>query len=195
MDLRSVCVFCGSSSGSRPEYPAAARCLGEELLARGLELVYGGGNIGLMAVIADTVMQGGGRVTGVIPHGLERREVAHQGVTELRVVASMHERKATMASLSDAFISLPGGIGTFEEILEIITWNQLGIYCKPCGVINVCGFYDGLLDFLDHAAREGFMREETRRLLLVADDAAGLLDMYADYDPVPGEKWLDPDES
>lgn len=192
MDLRRVCVFCGSSSGSRPEYSAAARDLGDELLKRELELVYGGGNIGLMAVIADTVMQGGGRVTGIIPHGLERREVAHRGVSDLRVVASMHERKAAMASLSDAFISLPGGIGTFEETLEIVTWSQLGIYRKPCGLLNVCGFYDGLLAFLDHARHEEFMREETRQLLFIAENAADLLDMCASYEPADGEKWLEP---
>ena len=193
--LRRVCVFCGSNSGARPEYSAAAQRVGEALLARGLELVYGGGNIGLMAVVAETVMQGGGRVTGVIPHGLERREVAHHGITDLRVVASMHERKSTMASLSDAFISLPGGIGTFEETLEIITWSQLGMHRKPCGLLNVCGFYDGLLEFLDHAVHEDFMAKENRRMLMVADEADTLLDLCAAYSPPQVRKWLEPGES
>jgi uncharacterized protein (TIGR00730 family) len=168
--------------------------VGEELLSRGLELVYGGGNIGLMNVVADVVMQGGGRVIGVLPRGLESREVAHRGLTELRVVSSMHERKATMASLSDAFITLPGGIGTFEETLEVMTWSQLGIHQKPCGLLNVQGFYDGLLAFLEHSVAEGFMQRENKDRLLVAQEAGALLDQLVDYVPGLQERWLDPDE-
>lgn len=194
MSLRRVCVFCGSSRGIRPEYAEAARNVGEELLSRGLELVYGGGNIGLMNVVADAVMQGGGRVIGVLPRGLESREVAHRGLTELRVVSSMHERKATMASLSDAFITLPGGIGTFEETLEVMTWSQLGIHQKPCGLLNVQGFYDGLLAFLEHSVAEGFMQRENKDRLLVAQEAGALLDQLVDYVPGLQERWLDPDE-
>lgn len=194
MTLHRVCVFCGSNEGARSEYSAAARSLGEALLSRGLELVYGGGNIGLMAVVADTVMRGGGKVIGVIPHGLERRELAHQGITDLRVVASMHERKATMAALSDAFVSLPGGLGTFEETLEIATWSQLGMHRKPCGLLNVCGFYDGLLNFLDHSVREEFMLQENRQMLMVADDADTLLDMCDSFRPLQVRKWLGPGE-
>ena len=194
MSLRRVCVFCGSSRGIRPEYAQAARSLGEELLARGLELVYGGGNIGLMTVVADVVMQGGGRVIGVLPRGLESREVAHRGLTELRVVSSMHERKAMMASLSDAFITLPGGIGTFEETLEIMTWSQLGMHQKPCGLLNVQGFYDGLLAFLDYSVEEGFMQRESKDSLMVAQEAGALLDQLIDYVPGSQERWLDPDE-
>ena len=193
MPLLRVCVFCGSSPGVRSAYAEAARHVGEALLARGLELVYGGGNIGLMNVVAETVMQGGGRVTGVIPQGLESREVAHRGLSELHVVSSMHERKAMMASLSDAFISLPGGLGTFEETLEVMTWSQLGIHQKPCGLLNVEGFYDGLLSFLDHSVTEGFMRSENKDRLIVAEEATALLDALADFIPDPTEQWLDPD--
>ena len=177
MTIRRVCVYCGSRVGGRPEYAEAAQSLGEALLARDLELVYGGANVGLMAAVADAVLEGGGRVTGVIPQGLERREVAHSGLTDLRVVSSMHERKSTMASLSDAFVSLPGGIGTFEETLEMMTWAQLGIHNQPCGLINVSGFYDGLLNFLDHSVKEGFMDPENRELLMVAPEAGDLLDL------------------
>ena len=178
MSLRRVCVFCGSSSGVRADYESAARSLGEALLARDIELVYGGARIGLMTVVADTVMQGGGRVIGVLPRGLESREVAHEGLTELRIVSSMHERKALMASLSDAFISLPGGIGTFEEILEVMTWSQLGIHQKPFGLLNVRGFYDGLLAFLEHAVEEGFLRRENKQRLKVAGESGELLDLF-----------------
>ena len=193
MSLHRVCVFCGSSPGVRPAYAEAARHVGEALVARGLELVYGGGNIGLMNVVADTVLEAGGRVTGVIPRGLESREVAHRGLSELHVVSSMHERKAMMASLADAFISLPGGLGTFEETLEVMTWSQLGIHQKPCGLLNVEGFYDGFLEFLGHSVTEGFMHPENRDRLIVAEEATVLLDALTDFTPGPREHWLDPD--
>lgn len=194
MSLHRVCVFCGSNSGARADYESAARSVGEELLARGLELVYGGGNIGLMTIVADTVMRGGGRVIGVLPRWLESREVAHRDLTELRIVSSMHERKAMMASLSDAFISLPGGIGTFEETLEVMTWSQLGIHQKPFGLLNVLGFYDGLLAFLDHAVEEGFLQRENKERLMVAEQAGALLDLFSEFVPAARESWLDPDQ-
>ncbi len=174
--MRRVCVFCGSNLGDRPEYAEAARSMGRALLERDLELVFGGGNIGLMGVVADTVLAGGGRVTGVIPRALEEREVAHYGVTELRVVSSMHERKAMMEDLSDAFIALPGGIGTFEEILEILTWSQLEIHPKPSGLLNVAGYYDKLMDVLQQAVDAGFMPERSLDSLYVGTGAGPLLE-------------------
>ncbi len=174
--MRRVCVFCGSNLGDRPEYAEAARSMGRALLERDLELVFGGGNIGLMGVVADTVLAGGGRVTGVIPRALEEREVAHYGVTELRVVSSMHERKAMMEDLSDAFIALPGGIGTFEEILEILTWSQLEIHPKPSGLLNVAGYYDKLMNVLQQAVDAGFMPERSLDSLYVGTDAGPLLE-------------------
>jgi uncharacterized protein (TIGR00730 family) len=177
--LRSVCVFCGSYTGDRPEYAAAAVELGEELVARGVGLVYGGGRIGLMGVIADAVLAAGGRVTGVIPEHLVSHEVAHPGLTELRVVASMHERKQLMFELSDAFVAMPGGLGTLEELLEIATWAQLALHRKPVGILDVLGYYGGLTAQLDHAALSGFLTPRTRGLLIRDDGAAPLLDRLA----------------
>jgi uncharacterized protein (TIGR00730 family) len=181
--MTRICVFCGSSVGVRPAYADAARLLAAELITRKLGLVYGGGSVGLMGVVADGVLAAGGEVIGVIPGPLASRELAHRGVTELRVVGSMHERKATMADLADAFIALPGGLGTLEETLEILTWAQLGIHRKPIAVMNVDGYYDGLLRLLTHAVREGFVRPEYFALLLFGDTPAEVLDKIAAWQP------------
>jgi uncharacterized protein (TIGR00730 family) len=163
--MKRLCVFAGSSPGSRPEYAAAARALATELVRRRLGVVFGGGSVGLMGVLADTALSAGGEVIGVIPQGLASRELAHTGLTELRVVASMHERKATMASLSDGFIALPGGLGTIEELAEITTWAQLGLHAKPVVVLDVDGFYDGLFTLLDRAVADGFVSSRSRALV------------------------------
>lgn len=194
--FRRLCVFAGSSVGGRPEYADAARALGAELARLGLGLVYGGGCVGLMGVLADGALAAHGEVIGVIPRPLAAREIAHRGLTELRVVESMHERKATMAELADGFIALPGGLGTFEETLEILTWSQLGIHRKPVGVLNVCGYYDGLLKLLASAVREGFVKREYVGLLLFADTPADLLDLFARWTPPATlTVWLDPSQT
>mgnify|MGYP001426154159 CR=1 FL=1 len=174
-----ICVFTGSRSGLRPEYAEAARRLGRELVARGYGLVYGGGNVGLMTVIADTVLELKGHVTGVIPNSLVSKEVAHLGLTALRVVDSMHERKALMAELSDGFIAMPGGIGTMEEFFEVLSWAQLGLHDKPCALLNIAGYYDPLIQFLDHAVSEDFIKPKHRALLVVASEPSRLLDRFA----------------
>jgi uncharacterized protein (TIGR00730 family) len=195
-DVTRVCVFCGSSDGARPVYGDAARAFGAELARRRIGLVYGGGSVGLMGVLADTVLAAGGEVIGVIPRGLASRELAHSGLTEQRVVASMHERKATMAALSDGFVALPGGLGTLEETLEMLTWVQLGIHDKPVAVLNVDGYYDGLLKLLATAVREGFVRREYFDLLLFADTPIEVLDRLATWQmPVVRRAWLRPAES
>ena len=187
-----ICVFCGSSVGARPAYRLAAERLGGLLAARGIGLVYGGGGIGLMGVIADAVLAAGGKAIGVIPEGLQRREVGHSGLTRLHVVESMHQRKAMMADLSDAFIALPGGFGTLEELAEIVTWSQLGIQVKPCGLLNIEGYWDGLLAFLDHAIAERFIRPENRELIVVASNEAEMLEQIVSWQAPPQvEKWLD----
>src|SRR4051812_40716759 len=173
--LGSICVFCGSSPGLRPEYAIAAAMLGRLLAEQSIRLIYGAGNVGLMGVLADAALAAGGQVIGVIPQGLVDRELAHQGLTELRIVTSMHERKALMAELSGAFIALPGGLGTYEELCEVLTWAQLGIHHKPCGCLNVLGYFDPLIQMLDHAVAEGFLSPENRRLLLMDDDVENLL--------------------
>lgn len=175
MGLHSICVFCGSSVGARPEYAAAAGAMGELLARRGICVVYGGGNVGLMGVLADAALAAGGRVIGVIPQMLVDRELAHRGISELRIVGSMHERKALMAELPDGFIALPGGMGTFEELCEVLTWAQLGIHAKPVGILNILGYFDSLLKLLDHALAEQFLRPQHRRLLLAASEPAELL--------------------
>jgi uncharacterized protein (TIGR00730 family) len=191
--MTRICVFCGSSPGARPEYGEAARALGAAMVTRGAGLVYGGGSVGLMGVLADAVLAGGGEVVGVIPRGLARRELAHGGITAMHVVDSMHERKAMMASLADGFVALPGGLGTFDETLEMLTWTQLGIHRKPVGVLNVAGYFDGLLRLLGHAVAEGFVRPEYLALLLVDDTPARLLDALAGWEPAPGPRaWLIP---
>lgn len=189
--MKRVCVFCGSSPGAREDYAATARQLAGDLVARGCELVYGGGNVGLMGVVADAVLARGGRVIGVIPEVLLAKEVAHRGLTELRVVASMHERKAVMADLADAFVALPGGLGTLEELFEVLTWSQLGLHAKPCGLLNVCGYFDGLLAFLDHAVQERLLKDKHRALLLGGDDPASLLDRLEAWRPPLVDKWID----
>jgi hypothetical protein len=191
--MKRVCVFCGSSSGARAEYHAAARRTGEAIVRRGLGLVYGGGGIGLMKRVADAVLAAGGEVIGVIPQSLMAKELGHREVADLRVVASMHERKAMMAELSDAFIALPGGYGTLEEFCEVVTWSQLGLHAKPCGLLNVKGYYDALAALLDHAVNEQFLRPEHRGLVLVDEDPEGLLEQLARYRPPVLDKWIDRD--
>lgn len=181
--MKRISVFCGASEGARPAYAESARQLGAELVSRGLGLVYGGCAVGIMGVLANAVLRHGGEVIGVIPQTLATRELAHPGLTELRVVSSMHERKATMASLADGFIALPGGLGTLEETFEILTWAQLGIHAKPIGVLNVEGYWDGLRQLLTQAVAEGFVRPEYAELLMFADAPAGLLDRFAAWRP------------
>lgn len=186
------CVFCGSSVGARPSYTAAAKTLGELMARRGIGLVFGGGCIGLMGAIADSVLAHGGEAIGVIPDGLMRREIGHRGVTQLHVVESMHQRKALMADLSDAFIALPGGYGTLEEFAEIVTWSQLGIQQKPCALLNIEGYWDGLLAFLNHAVSEDFVRPENRDLILVASSPEEILEKISLWrPPAHVERWLD----
>jgi len=192
--LNSVCVFAGSSPGARPEYATAARALGRSLAGEGISVVYGGGSVGLMGILADEVLAGGGSVTGVIPQALFDREVGHDGLTELRVVESMHERKAQMADLADAFIALPGGMGTLEELFETLTWGQLGYHDKPCGLLNVAGYWDGILAALDRSVRERFLASEHRRMLLVSEEPAALLALLRTYEPPRVEKWLGREE-
>jgi len=186
-----ICVFCGSSSGSRPAYTEAARRLGRLLAERGIGLVYGGSHLGLMGTVADAVLAAGGAVTGVIPRMLVEKEAAHRQLADLRVVGSMHERKALMAELADGFIAMPGGFGTLEEFCEMLTWAQLGVHRKPCGLLNVEGFYDPLLALLDHAVRERFLKPVNRDLLLAETVPETLLDRMARVPPPPVDKWLD----
>jgi hypothetical protein len=190
-NVRRICVFCGSNSGAKPEYRRAAEDVGRLLAARGIELVYGGGKVGLMGVVADAALAAGGRVIGVLPRALATKELAHEGLTDLRVVTSMHERKALMAELSDGFIALPGGIGTMEEFFEVWTWSQLGYHAKPCGLLNSGGYFDGLISFLDHMSAERFLRDEHRSMLVVAQTAGEILDRFASFRPPQVEKWID----
>jgi len=192
--MRRICVFTGSNPGVRPAYRAAAVALGELLAARGIELVYGGARIGLMGAVADATMAAGGKAIGVIPEGLKAKEVAHEGLDELHVVASMHERKALMAELSDAFIALPGGVGTFEELFEVLTWTQLGLHHKPVGVLDVAGYYQPLLAFLDSSVAQGFVREAHRALLHADTTPDGILDQLAAWEPEYVPKWTDEDQ-
>ena len=193
--MKRICVFAGSNSGSRVEYVAAARALGHALVRREVGLVYGGARIGLMGAVADTVLAARGHVTGVIPEALVAREVAHTGLSELRVVASMHERKAMMGDLADGFIALPGGLGTLEEFFEVLTWAQLGLHRKPCGLLNVCGFFDGLLAFLEHSIDERFVRREHRAMVIVSSSPDSLLEQFDQYVPPVVQKWIDAAET
>jgi uncharacterized protein (TIGR00730 family) len=193
--MRAVCVFCGSSPGADPAYRQAATSLGHEIARRGLRLVYGGGNVGLMGVLADAALAAGGEVIGVIPRALQAREVGHRGLTDLVVVETMHDRKARMADLADAFVALPGGYGTFEEFCEVLTWTQLGVHAKPCGLLNVNGFYDPLLALFDRATAERFVKPQNRALVLTSTTAEGLLDTLAAWVPVRTDKWLDRDQT
>jgi uncharacterized protein (TIGR00730 family) len=176
-----LCVFCGSSFGTRPTYRAGAEAFGALLARRQIELVYGGARAGLMGALADAVLAGGGRVTGVIPEALLERELAHQGLTDLRIVGSMHERKALMASLSDGFVALPGGIGTLEELFEVWTWHQLALHAKPCALLDIDGFYGGLVTFMDHVVAQGFLKPMQRQALIVEADGAALLERMTSY--------------
>jgi uncharacterized protein (TIGR00730 family) len=189
-----LCVFCGSSHGLNPAFSAATRTLGQLLASRRIDVVYGGGNVGLMGVLADAVLDAGGVITGVIPHALVARELAHQRLTSLHVVDSMHERKALMASLADGFVALPGGFGTLEEFAEAVTWTQLGLQAKPCGLLNVAGFYDGLLAFLSHARDEEFLRPTHGEIVVADPDPATLLDRLLVWQPPTVTRWLKPGE-
>lgn len=193
--MRRVSVFCGSARGSRQAYQDAATELGHLLAWEGLGLVFGGGSVGLMGVVADAVLEKGGDVTGVIPHGLAARELAHDAVKDMRVVSSMHARKALMAELADAFVALPGGLGTFEELMEVATWGQLGIHRKPIGVLNVQGFFDPLLELVEHAAREGFVSPENRKRIVVSDAPRALLRELRAQRPPEAPAWTEPRES
>jgi len=193
--MKRLCVYCGSNPGRQPVYREAAAALGRELVERNIALVYGGASIGVMGAVADAVLQNGGEVIGVIPQSLATREVAHTQLSELIVVTSMHERKAMMAELSDGFVALPGGWGTFEEIFEILTWAQLGIHAKPCGLLNVANYYDHLALFLQHAMDERFVREEYKPMIIMEQQPATLLDRFASYQPPQVRKWIGSDET
>jgi uncharacterized protein (TIGR00730 family) len=190
--MQRLCVFCGSSAGARTVYAEAARQLGKALAARGVGLVYGGGHVGLMGILADSVLELGGSVIGVIPQALVDKELAQAGLTQLHVVTTMHQRKALMADLADGFMALPGAFGTADELFEILTWAQLGLHAKPIGLLNVAGYFDPLRAWLDHAVREGFLRSAHRQLLLEAEDSERLLDLLEQYRPVAETpKWID----
>ncbi len=189
--VRSVCVFCGSSPGLRPEFAASARQVGAALAARGLDLVYGAGHVGLMGILADAALAAGGRVIGVIPEAMVERELAHHGLSELLVVQTMHERKALMADRAGAFLALPGGFGTADELFEILTWAQLGLHSRPVGLLNVAGFFDPLLAWMDRTVQEGLLREQHRQLLIVGDQAERLIDaLLKDRELGTTEKWI-----
>jgi uncharacterized protein (TIGR00730 family) len=189
--IKRICVFAGSNAGARTEYRARARELGRMLAERDIGLVYGGARVGLMGVIADAALAAGGSVTGVMPSMLVAKEVAHNGLTDLRVVSSMHDRKALMSDLSDGFIALPGGWGTWEEFFEVLTWSQLGLHQKPCGLLNVDGYFDRLLSFIEHSIDEGFVKREYRTMISVAASPGALLDAFVSYRPAVVEKWID----
>jgi uncharacterized protein (TIGR00730 family) len=188
--LKRVCVFCGSSPGRDSIFVEAAERLGRAIARRGLELVYGGAHVGLMGRVADAALAEGGRVIGVIPRSMVEREIAHTGLSELRIVSSMHERKALMEQLSDAFVALPGGTGTFEEMCEIFTWGQLGLHAKPCALMNVAGYYAPFLQLLDNAVEMGFLRPVYREMVLVEEQADAVLTRFASYEAPLVEKWL-----
>jgi uncharacterized protein (TIGR00730 family) len=194
-ELSSVCVFCGSNGGAHPAYLAAAEAVGSGLARRGIRVVYGGGRVGLMGALADAARAAGGEVVGVMPQQLVDREIGHTGIDDLRVVDTMHERKALMVELADAFVALPGGIGTLEELFEVYTWAQLGIHAKPLALLDVAGYYEPLAAFLDHAVEQRFLRPETRAMLSVADTLEGVLEMFERWRPAPVHKWIDLDET
>lgn len=193
--MKSICVFCGSSMGAKPAYREAAIATGEAIARSGRRLVYGGAKVGLMGAVADGALSAGGEVVGVLPLSLQEKELAHAGLTELHIVASMHERKAMMADFSDGFVALPGGAGTLEELFEIWTWGQLGYHRKPCGFLNVDGFYDGLLNFLDLQRDEEFVKPVMRDMVLVASDPAELIARFERYEPPATPKWIKRDET
>ena len=189
--MKRICVFAGSNSGLQTEYLSAAQQLGQVLARQQMGLVYGGARVGLMGALADAVLAEQGHVTGVIPEALVAKEVAHNGLSDLRVVGSMHARKAAMAELADGFIALPGGWGTLEEFFEVVTWAQLGLHRKPCGLLNVRGFFDGLLSFIDHSIDERFVRRENRSMVIVSNSPGTLLELFDRYVPPVVEKWID----
>jgi uncharacterized protein (TIGR00730 family) len=187
---KRICVFCGSNPGARPAYAEAAASLAKHLVDRGFSIVYGGSNVGLMGTLADTALKAGGEVIGVIPQALVRKEVAHQGLSRLHIVTTMHERKALMAELSGGFIALPGGFGTFDELCEILTWAQLGIHSKPCGVLNIEGYFDGLLSFFDHAVAEQLLKPAHRGIVIADSQPGTLLDRMLESHPPVEHKWI-----
>jgi uncharacterized protein (TIGR00730 family) len=191
-ELRRVCVFCGASAGRDPRYSEVATAVGGALASRGIELVYGGGRVGLMGAVADGALAAGGRVTGVIPTGLIERELAHAGITAMRIVTTLHERKAAMAELSDAFLALPGGLGTLEELAEVLSWAQLELHAKPVGALDIGGFFRPLVAYLDHVAAEGFVAASHQDLLIVDDDLDRLLERFEEWQPPVG-RWREPD--
>ena len=193
--LSSVCVFCGSNGGADPGYVAAAEAVGAGLAQRGIRIVYGGGRVGLMGALADAARAAGGEVVGVMPQQLVDREIGHTGIDELRIVGTMHERKALMVELADAFIALPGGIGTLEELFEVYTWAQLGIHAKPLALLDVAGYYEPLSAFLDHAVTQRFLRVETRAMLSIADSLDAVLETFERWRPPTTHKWIDLDEA
>ncbi|WP_442497575.1 TIGR00730 family Rossman fold protein [Methylobacter sp. sgz302048] len=193
--MKSICVYCGSSPGRLEAYANAACALAGTLVDRNIRLVYGGASVGIMGLLADTVLELGGQAVGIIPEGLVRREVAHKHLTELHVTQSMHERKMLMAELSDGFIALPGGIGTLEELFEIWTWAQLGLHRKPCGLLNIAGYFDALTAFLDHAVAEQFIKQVHHSILIVEREPEALLDRFDSYVPPAVTKWMEKDET
>lgn len=188
--MKSICVYCGSNFGNRNTYLKAAQSLGSEMVQRGITLVYGGGKVGLMGAIADSVIAAGGKVIGVMPQALVDKEVAHTGLSDLRVVGSMHERKSLMADLADAFIALPGGLGTLEEFCEVVTWTQLGFHRKACGLLNIDGFYNRLISFLNHATKEQFIRPEHRNIVLVGETPVELIEKLSQFEVPNVHKWM-----
>lgn len=193
--MERVCVFCGSSSGEGSVYEEGARQLGQTLAGSGITLVYGGASVGLMGALADAALEAGGQVIGVIPKALQEREISHGNLTDLRVVGSMHERKALMSELSDGFIAMPGGAGTLEEFFEIWTWAQLGEHGKPCGLLNVAGYYNPMLAFLDHMVLQGFLSEKHRAMVLVEGEPKPLLESLSNYRPPDVPKWVGPQQT
>ncbi len=192
--MKSVCVFCGSNTGTRPAYREQARRLGALLAREKIQLVFGGGSVGLMGEVADAVLGAGGQAIGVIPHALEARELGHERLTKKYVVGTMHERKALMASLSEGFIAMPGGMGTLDEFCEAVTWAQLGIHAKPCALLNVEGYFDSFSGFLDRAAADGFIKREHREMILIDRDPEALLRKMRSFQPAPAPRWVEPDE-
>lgn len=193
--MKRICVFCGSNNGSNPAYAEAAHTLGAAMASRGIGLVYGGGKVGLMGTVADAVMSGGGEAIGVIPEALFAREVGHTGLTELHVVGTMHERKALMASLCDAFITMPGGFGTMEEFFEVLTWAQLGLHAKPCGLLNVAGYFDPLLDLFAQFVEQRFARREHLNFVVAESDPGLLLGTLSEYRAPVLTKWIADDDT
>ena len=189
--MKRICVYCGSRSGSQPAYTGAAENLARALVRRKIELVYGGASVGTMGVLANAVLAEGGHVIGIIPQSIVAREVVHRGLSDLRVVTSMHERKVVMAELSDGFIALPGGLGTLDEVFETLTWGQLGLHQKPCGLLNIRDYYRGLIDFLDHAVAERFITDVHRAMLLVEEEPERLLEHFEYYQAPAVAKWVD----